>query len=56
MGNLREIVLCLSRDRRAVTMLEYALIAGIIVATIVVGFTSLGGVLSNQFSNIGGNL
>ena len=56
MANFRDIVLCLSRDRRAVTMLEYALIAGIIVGTIIVGFTSLGGALSNQFTNIGGSL
>jgi pilus assembly protein Flp/PilA len=46
----------LGRDRRAVTALEYALIAGIIVATILVGFTALSNALSNQFSNIGGSL
>ena len=56
MADFRGIVLCLSRDRRAVTVLEYALIAGIVVATVIIGFTSLGGALSNQFSNIGGNL
>jgi Flp pilus assembly pilin Flp len=39
-----------------VTALEYAIIAGIIVTTIVVGFTSLGGALSNQFSNIGASI
>ena len=50
------VLLCLRRDRRAVTALEYALIAGIIVATVVVGFTSLSNAVSNQFSNIGGNL
>jgi len=56
MADFREIALCLSHDDRAVTLLEYALIAGIIVATIVIGFTSLGGALSSQFSNIGANL
>lgn len=46
----------LLRDRRAVTALEYALIAGIIVATVLIGFTSLGDALSNQFSSIGSSL
>ena len=46
----------LIRDCRAVTALEYALIAGIIVATIVIGFTALTNALSNQFSNIGASL
>ena len=46
----------LFRDTRAATALEYALVAGIIVATIVVGFTSLGDALSNKFNSIGGSL
>jgi Flp pilus assembly pilin Flp len=52
----RRILLRLYYDRRAVTALEYAIIAGIIVTTIVVGFTSLGDALSNKFSNIGGSI
>ena len=44
------------RDRRAVTVLEYALIAAIIVGTVVIGFTSLGNALSGQFSSIGAGL
>jgi Flp pilus assembly pilin Flp len=52
----RRILLRLYYDRRAVTALEYAIIAGIIVTTIVVGFTSLGDALSNKFSSIGGSL
>jgi Flp pilus assembly pilin Flp len=43
-------------DRRAVTALEYGLIAGVIVATIAVGFNILAGNLSNKFSGIGGSL
>ena len=43
-------------DRRAVTALEYALIAGIIVATLVIGFTNLSNAVSNQFNSIGGSL
>jgi Flp pilus assembly pilin Flp len=52
----RRIPLRLYHDRRAVTALEYAIIAGIIVTTLVVGFTSLGDALSNKFSAIGGSL
>ena len=43
----------LKSDRRAVTALEYALIAGVIVATVLVGFKVLASDMSNSFSNIG---
>ena len=43
-------------DRRAVTALEYGLIAGVIVAVITLGFTSLADALSSQFTNIGDGL
>lgn len=43
-------------DRRGVTALEYGLIAGVIVATIAVGFALLANDLSNQFSNIGNSI
>ena len=56
MDHLLSAVFRLFRDRRAVTALEYALIAGIIVATVVVGFTNLSNAISNQFNNIGSNL
>ena len=46
----------LGGDRRAVTALEYALIAGIIIATVVIGFTNLSNVVSSQFNSIGGSL
>ncbi len=46
----------LKADRRAVTALEYGLIAGVIVATIAVGFATLANALSSQFSGIGGSL
>lgn len=52
----REILSRLYRDDRGITALEYALIAGIIVVTVVVGFTSLGDALSTKFSSIGGSL
>lgn len=43
----------LSTDRRAVTALEYAMIAGIVVAVIAVGFGIMGGNISNKFNSIG---
>ena len=48
--------LSLKADRRAVTALEYGLIAGVIVVTILAGFQVLATDLSNKFSNIGGSL
>jgi Flp pilus assembly pilin Flp len=50
------LVLAVVRDRYAVTALEYAIIAAIIVATVVIGFTSLSGVVSSQFNTIGAGL
>jgi Flp pilus assembly pilin Flp len=43
----------LAANRQAVTALEYGLIAGVIVATIMFGFTLLAGDLSQQFQNVG---
>jgi len=39
-------------DRRAVTAIEYAIIAGVIVAALVVSVTSIGPGLSNIFVKI----
>jgi Flp pilus assembly pilin Flp len=46
----------LKLDRRAVTALEYGLIAGVIVASIMVGFSVLANSLSQSFSTIGDSL
>jgi pilus assembly protein Flp/PilA len=46
----------LKTDRRGVTALEYALIAGVIVATVVAGFTTLGNTLSTKLSTIGASI
>ena len=51
-----QLLQSLKIDRRAVTALEYGLIAGVIVAVIMLGFTSLADALSNQFTTIGDNL
>ena len=46
----------LRADRRAVTALEYGLIAGVIVATIAVGFSLLANDLSHEFETIGNSV
>jgi Flp pilus assembly pilin Flp len=46
----------LRADRRAVTALEYELIAGVIVATIMVGFHLLANSESSEFNYVGGKL
>jgi pilus assembly protein Flp/PilA len=51
-----EDIKTLKSDRRGVTALEYALIAGVVVATVVVGFTTLGTDISTKFTNIGGQV
>jgi Flp pilus assembly pilin Flp len=51
-----KIWLELKSDRRAVTALEYGLIAGAIVATVLAGFNVLAGSLSTKFGNIGAGL
>ena len=49
-------LLQLKVDRRAVTALEYGLLAGVTVAIILVGFHVLANSLSTSFSTIGGKL
>lgn len=39
-------------DRRAVTALEYAIIAGVLVTTVVVGFDVFADALSNKFNTV----
>ena len=46
----------LPHDRRAVTAIEYALIAGVLVATIIAGMNIYTADLSNYFSNIGSSI
>lgn len=42
----------LVRDRRAVTSIEYVIIALIIATAIVGGLSTIGGHLSNDFNNV----
>jgi pilus assembly protein Flp/PilA len=43
-------------DRRGVTALEYALIASVVAAVMVVGATTLGTSLSTKFSVVAGSV
>ena len=45
----------LKTDRRAVTALEYALIAGVIVATVLAGFSQMGTHLSSKLAGLNFN-
>ena len=42
----------LKTDRRAVTALEYGVIAGVLAVVVVTAFTTLGGGLNAAFTNI----
>ena len=46
----------LKEDKRAVTALEYGLIASVLFATILVGFDLLAADLSDKFTSVGGSL
>ena len=46
----------LHNDRRAITSIEYALIAGVLVVTIVLGMDVYSTDLSNYFNNIGSSI
>jgi pilus assembly protein Flp/PilA len=46
----------LKTDRRAVTALEYGLIAGLIAVVIIAGVTTVGDKLSTTFNTIGTSL
>ena len=46
----------LKTDKRAVTALEYGLIAGVLVAVIIAGFGILGNNLSSKFQKVANQL
>ena len=46
----------LKSDRRAVTALEYGLIAGVLAVVVVTAFTTLSGGLNTAFTNISNQL
>jgi pilus assembly protein Flp/PilA len=45
-----------NRDTKAVTAIEYALIAALIAVVIIGAVTTLGGSVSNVFTNVGSEL
>ena len=49
-------LLALASDRRGVTALEYAMIAGIVVATIAAGFGVFASDVSSYFGTVGGSV
>jgi Flp pilus assembly pilin Flp len=52
MFEIIKTLIALKSDRRAVTALEYGLIAGVLVATVAVGFNTLGGGISAAFTSV----
>jgi len=48
-----KLLLALNSDRRGVTALEYALIAGVLATVLVTAFTALGGDLSAALTALG---
>ena len=48
--------LAFSADRRAVTALEYGVIAGVLAVVVVTAFTTLGGGLNNAFTTVSNQL
>ena len=46
----------LKTDRRAVTALEYGLIAALVASVIIAGFTTLGTNIGNAIANIAGKI
>jgi pilus assembly protein Flp/PilA len=52
LGSLRRFVPATLRDKKGVTMLEYALIAALIAVAAVTILTTLGGTVSGVFSTI----
>lgn len=52
MSSLRTLAALFRGDRRAVTALEYGLIAGVLVVTVLVGFNTLGSGLLTKFDDV----
>ena len=50
------VLRALGRDRKGVTAVEYALIAGLIALAIITGVTLVGSDLTNFFTALAGNI
>jgi Flp pilus assembly pilin Flp len=49
-------IVALKNDRKAVTALEYGIIAGVLGLTLIVIFTTFGTTLKTLFTNIGNSI
>jgi len=49
-------ILALKADKRAVTAIEYALIASLIAVAIIAALTTLGGSIANTFTSVSNKL
>jgi pilus assembly protein Flp/PilA len=56
MNKLIANIVALKNDRKAVTALEYGIIAGVLGLALIAIFQSFGGKLSSLFSTIGGSI
>ena len=56
MPQYRRILAKLAADRRAVTALEYALIAGLVLTVLVTGFGVFASDVSSQYGSIGSSV
>ena len=56
MMSLVQIWMSIKSDRRGVTALEYAIIAGVLGTVLVTAFTGFGTSVTNLFTRIGGDL
>jgi Flp pilus assembly pilin Flp len=56
MSKIVSKIVALKNDRRAVTALEYGIIAGILGLVLITIFTQFGSKLSTLFSTIGGSI
>jgi pilus assembly protein Flp/PilA len=56
MSKLINQVVALKNDKRAVTALEYGIIAGVLGIALIAIFKSFGSTLSTLFSGIGGSI
>ncbi len=56
MAELCFVLRTMSKDRRAVTALEYGIIAGVLGLALITIFKTFGGKLSTLFSGIGGSI
>jgi pilus assembly protein Flp/PilA len=53
MKRFMRVLLCLRKDKRGVTVVEYALLAGLIAIALAAGLTTLKGQIGSVFTSVG---